>query len=241
MMDPIVFSNMMSVTAIDMVFLPSVGFAALAAFIGITNIMKSFKTGTPGVSAETGSMITAAAQTVIEILKHEKMGQCEANAPRTIGHKMLFYGFFALVATTTFVAIMYWINKLEIGVVSATPLDLTHPVKLLGNAGALLAFVGASIIFKRRVFGDAKQVGTTGYYDSFFGLVIFWTVTTGILSQIFRLMEIATLAFGVYYVHLVCVFALLVYAPYSKFSHMFYRFMALTYSNAAQRAKERVE
>lgn len=238
---PIVFSNMMPVPAIDAVFLPAVGFAAVAAFIGITNIVKSFKTGTPGISAQAGSMIPAAVQTVIGILKHEKMGKCEVNAPRTIAHRMLFYGFLALVATTTFVAIMYWINKLEVGVVAATPLDLTHPVKILGNIGALLAFIGISIIYKRRLTEDTKTVGKTGYYDSFFGTVLFWTVTTGILSEIFRLMETATLAFGVYYVHLVFVFALLAYAPYTKFSHMFYRFMALTYLNATQRAKGRVE
>ncbi len=238
---PIVFSNMMPVHVIDLVFLPTVGLAALAALIGVSNIMKSFKTGTPGVTGQVGSMFPAAVKTVLGILKHEKMAQCEANAPRTIAHQMLFYGFFALLATTTLVAIMYWINKLGIGSVSATPLALAHPVKLLGNAGALLAFIGVSIIYKRRLTGDPKNVGKTGYYDSFFGTVLFWTITTGILAEIFRLIDISPAAFGVYYIHLVLVFTLLVYAPYSKFAHMLYRFMALTYSNAARRSKERVE
>ncbi len=238
---PIVFSNMMPVPAIDVVFLPTVAFAAVAAIIGISNIIKAFKTGTPGAGKISGSPVSAAVAVVLGILKHDKMSKCEANAPRTLAHKLTFYGFLALLATTTAVAIMYWINKLQLGEVAATPLSLSHPVKLLGNAGALITFIGVSIIFKRRLVDDPKNVGATVYYDKFFGGVLFWTVVTGILSEIFRLADIASIAFGVYYLHLVLVFLLLVYAPYSKFAHMFYRFVALMYANMIQRDRARDE
>ena len=231
---PIVFSNMMPVPAIDVVFLPAVAFATFCAIIGITKAWKSFSAHTPGRKPE-GSLVGATIEVVLGILLHKNMFKCEVNGPRTKGHLLTFYGFLALVATTTAVAIMYWINKLGISEVAHTPLPLDHPVKILGNVGALVAFTGIFIIAKRRLTGDPKEVGSIGYYDRFFGGVLFWTINSGILSEIFRLADIAILAFGVYYVHLILVFMLLAYAPFSKFAHMFYRFTALVWAKSARR------
>lgn len=239
-LSPIVFSNMMPVVAIDAVFLPAVGFATLCAIIGIMTAWKSFGANTSGRKPQK-PLVESAIKVIFGILRHEKMVKCDVNAPRTNGHRLLFYGFFALVATTTAVAIMYWINKLGIAEVSSTPLALSHPVKILGNIGALIAFTGISIIAKNRMSGDPKQVGNQGYYDLYFGAVLFWTINTGILSEIFRLMDWAYLAFGVYYIHLVLVFALLAYAPFSKFAHMFYRFTALVWADSASRDATAIE
>jgi quinone-modifying oxidoreductase subunit QmoC len=231
--DPIIFSLMMPVPAIDVVFLPAVGFAAISALIGIMTAWRSF--GATTGRAPTGSIVNALVAVVIGVLRHDKMGECDVNGDRTSAHKMLFYGFLALVVTTTCVALMYWINKLGIGTVAYTPLPLTHPVKILGNIGAILAFSGIFVIVRRRFAGDPKVVGTFSFYDSFFSGTLFWTIFTGIAAEVLRLSGIAILAYGVYYFHLVLVFVLLAYAPYSKFAHMFYRATALVWGRAAQR------
>ncbi|MGK7345867.1 MAG: quinone-interacting membrane-bound oxidoreductase complex subunit QmoC [Candidatus Nitrospinota bacterium M3_3B_026] len=238
-MRPIVYSNMMPVPAIDAVFLPTVGFAALCAIISIMKLWKAMSAGSPGASGSRGSVAAGAIAALAGILKHDKLSKCVTNRPRFTAHLLTMYGFLALLATTTAVAIMYWMNKLHIAEVASTPLSLSHPVKILGNLGAILAVTGVTLIAARRFGPSSEDAGVTGFYDRNFIWILYITIITGVLAEIFRLAGAALLSFGVYYVHLVFVFSLLVYAPFSKFAHFFYRFVALTYAKTVERERER--
>ena len=73
-------------------------------------------------------------------------------------------------------------------------------------------------------FRRFRKPGT--YFDWFLISTLGGVVVTGILSELLRLAHAAAM-YEMYFVHLVLVFALLLYAPYSKFAHLAYRTVAM--------------
>jgi quinone-modifying oxidoreductase subunit QmoC len=67
---------------------------------------------------------------------------------------------------------------------------------------------------------------------------VFLVAFTGLLTQSMRLLEIPFLAYNIYFIHMVFIFFLLWYAPYSKLAHMFYRTLALVYLKMNDRNKK---
>jgi quinone-modifying oxidoreductase subunit QmoC len=59
--------------------------------------------------------------------------------------------------------------------------------------------------------------------------VIIGVAVTGMLLVFLRLADMSALAYINYFLHLTLVFFLLWFMPYSKFAHMVYRFVGLTY------------
>ena len=49
-------------------------------------------------------------------------------------------------------------------------------------------------------------------------------------TEITRFADMKSIAYPTYYIHLVNIYALLVFLPYSKFAHILFRFTALTYA-----------
>jgi quinone-modifying oxidoreductase subunit QmoC len=58
---------------------------------------------------------------------------------------------------------------------------------------------------------------------------MFFVGLTGMLSWLTRYSGVPMVAYVNYFIHLLVVFILLWYMPYSKFAHMIYRTLALTY------------
>jgi quinone-modifying oxidoreductase subunit QmoC len=75
----------------------------------------------------------------------------------------------------------------------------------------------------------------SSFYDWYLLGVIWVVAVTGMLAQVFRLMDCAVAAFSVYYLHLVAVWMLFAYLPWSKLGHFVYRVAALTYVRATGR------
>ena len=116
----------------------------------------------------------------------------------------------------------------------STPLPLDNPVKLLGNFGAAFAFVGTTLLVLRR-FTAPKATGIMTFYDSSFLFNFYLVILTGIGAELARLGEMPVVAYGIYFIHLVTIFYLLAYLPFTKFAHILYRTTAMVYASAAGR------
>ena len=166
---------------------------------------------------------------VEEIVTHKKFSECGAGkTDRKIGHMAVFYSFVILAIVTAIVAGGHWVGKVIPWLKVETPMPLTYPVKVLANVGALALLYGlGSLTLRRRKLNPKYQASS--FYDWYL-LGIIWAVAlSGVLSQVFRLMDAVKPAFCVYYLHLVFVWMLFAYLPWSKLGHFVYRTAALVY------------
>ncbi|MDH3561613.1 MAG: hypothetical protein OEN52_11745, partial [Gammaproteobacteria bacterium] len=77
---------------------------------------------------------------------------------------------------------------------------------------------------------SSGKSGQATAFDWTFLWVLVMTVITGFGAQVLRVFDLAIPAYGIYYVHLVLVFFLLAYMPYTKMGHMLFRVVAMIYA-----------
>jgi quinone-modifying oxidoreductase subunit QmoC len=229
----IVFSAFIPILYIEGIFIAFMALAMLGALGGGVRYWRAMSRQMGGDGA---GPRRALLPTIVTILRHRTFSECASHAPgerrthkghlhRT--HLAVFYGFLGLVVTTTSVGIgIYAFGYL-------TPWPLWHPVKLLGNVSGL-AVIAALAVFTWRRIADGERAGKSTYSDWLFLAILLFTTLTGFLCQALRLADLPRLAYPMYLVHLVLIFFLLVYIPYSKFAHLVYRTTAMLY--AASRA-----
>ena len=174
---------------------------------------------------------------VLRVLKQEKFADCEANHIRYYGHLGIFYGFMLCFITTSIVAGCIWLEILfpQWEEFLLPPWSLVSVVKLLGNVGGVAIVAGCIIVLYNR-YANKEQAGAFTYQDALFTWVVLLVAITGLVTQFVRMVDIAFVAYLVYGLHLVLIFFLLAYLPYSKFIHMVYRFVALVYAESIGRS-----
>lgn len=211
---------------------------AICFGVGIKNMIDGFKRTVPQtfvLGYKKPSLLNAIIDTIkYDVLQHSRFKNC-VDSPeddeRVKGHLLLFYGFLACLIVTSTVAATHWGGKVVtlLAPIGHTPMPLWHPVKVLANIGAVLLLVGLTLLTRRRLNADTSK-SVSNYYDWYL-LGVIWVITlTGIGAEVFRLAGTAPLAFITYYVHLVSVFMLIGYLPWSKLGHLVYRITALIYA-----------
>jgi quinone-modifying oxidoreductase subunit QmoC len=178
--------------------------------------------------------------TIIEFMTHKRFQKCEVTKDRSVSHMFVFFGFVGLAITTTWAIIylygfeIFKIQAFSIFHFGESPYPWYDPMKILGAVSGLVLFAGIlQVIMNRNK--NAEKAGKGSYYDWLFISIIFMIVTTGILSYVLRLADITVLAYPVYFIHLVVVFFLFAYAPFSKMAHMVYRTTALVFAKYSGR------
>ncbi|MGJ3521573.1 quinone-interacting membrane-bound oxidoreductase complex subunit QmoC [Nitratidesulfovibrio sp. D1] len=170
-----------------------------------------------------------------EVVTHSKFKDCGADkSDRKVGHMTLMYAFIILAIVTGVVAVGHWGGKVIPAIEIHTPMPLTFPVKILANIGAVMLLIGLAVLTVRRRALDPMKTGSS-YYDWYLLGVIWVVAVTGVLCELLRLAGIAPVAYSMYYLHLVAVWMLFAYLPWSKLGHLVYRTAALTYVRAMGR------
>ena len=227
----IVFSKFMPILYIEVVFMAAIGLSMVGAALGGVRYWRAMSRSA-GVSSNGHNPRRHIVSTLLDILKHRKFRQCgeePAGTRKTYKghlhktHLAVFWGFMGLVVTTTSVGIgIYAFGYL-------TPWPFWHPVKILGNVSGIVVIAAVTVFLWRRIVDQAKA-GKSTYSDWLFLAILLMTTLTGFLSQWLRLADVSALAYPTYFVHLIFIFFLLVYIPYSKFAHLVYRTVAMLYA-----------
>ena len=220
---------------IDPVFIVVVFFVLFTFYKGVMNLIKELKPdGTTLVLGKQKHWIRCLIDVLFGgIMTHNKFTDCGTDtekSARKIGHMTLFYSFVFLFIVTSFIFVCHWGGRLPwlSFMYIETPLPLYHPIKILALVGMIMMFVGLGYLTVRRKNLD-KSKFVSNYYDWYLLGVIWVVAVTGGLSLFFRLADWVVPAYSVYYLHLISVFMLFFYLPWSKLGHLVYRTAAITY------------
>lgn len=213
---------------IDFLFIPLAALVVLSFILGIkeywADMSKSY--GKP-LSGDINKSIT---DTIVEILSHKRFEKCNVTKDRKISHLLVFYSFIGLAITTSIAVFYLYLLKWE------SPYPQTNIIKIIGNISGIALLIGITMIVSNRIKNKDKA-GIGSYFDWLFIVIVYGVGATGMFAQIFRLLDIAFVAYPMYFAHLVFIFALFAYAPFSKMAHMVYRTTAMVFARHTGRDK----
>lgn len=215
---PLVFGDVVPKWMIYSVFIPAFVFALLAAAVGARRAWVAWGDG----AARSGGLLKGLLGVVPEILGHRRFGSCTAAKPRQAGHLLLMWGFLGALATTALLGVGMDVLGIE------TPLPQLNPVKLLGNASAILLVVGVVWLALNRL-GNTEGAGASRAFDVFFLALVVLLVFSGVGAELGRLYLPAPVALAIYILHLGMVLSLFLTFPFSKFAHALYRTLAMAH------------
>jgi quinone-modifying oxidoreductase subunit QmoC len=177
-------------------------------------------------SANTRSVWSSLVTVVGKIFKHENFDQCTASSSRFLAHVCVFFGFTGLTMVTLWV-ITSGVNPL-IGDDFVYPFAFLSPWKILANLGGLAVLAGCLLMIRDRI-RNSDKASSGSYADWILLSSLLAVLITGFATEIMHYIRLEPHRHIAYFVHLVCVGALLFYLPYSKLAHLLYRTVALIF------------
>jgi len=194
------------------------------SFVGLGRFMKDMKKKFPEAEKKMG-LLKGLIMVFRELSGHRNFDGCEAQKTRKIAHLLVFYGFILLLLVTAY-AIYATVSH-------NYPLSLTNPFKLAGNFASLMLIVGLCIMIWQRLKNKAV-FGSSNYSDWLFLVSLLVLTVSGSLVQAGRFLNWG-IAYHLYFFHLVVVWFVIIYLPYTKFGHILYRSMAMAYAKTIGR------
>ena len=115
------------------------------------------------------------------------------------------------------------------GITDAGPSPEWNPFKILANVSAIAMIVGLGILWGNRSTMESEGKSSATFYDWFLIWMMMGVGVTGIGAELFRLINVSSIGYIIYYLHLVSVMMLFLYMPYTKFAHLVYRTFAMAF------------
>jgi quinone-modifying oxidoreductase subunit QmoC len=152
------------------------------------------------------------------IMKHKDFNSCDEQKSRSLSHFLVFWGFILLLFVTFFAILSTLFFEY--------PLDILNPIKIAGNLGGIMLITGSSLMILNRLI---KRKNLQSSYADWFFLISFWLLSiSGMLVEAARFHE-WSFAYHMYFFHLIMVWIIILYFPYTKFAHFLYRTIALIF------------
>ncbi|OPX20055.1 MAG: hypothetical protein BZ151_05920 [Desulfobacca sp. 4484_104] len=225
---PVVYSKMLKPWPyVDFIFLGAAAYAVAVFAKGVMAYWQDLNVNPWKVRLKENVWL-AVAEVVKDILFHNRFRKCTTYFNRSTSHLLVFLGFVGLFIVTAWASSYEWIFHKE------SPYAITDPIKWLAIPSAISLLWGIWLVIRDRQ-NPPENAGPGSYFDWLLIWVIAAVAVTGALCLVLRWMGLATLAYPTYYLHLVSVFFLFFYAPYTKMAHMVYRATAMIYAKLAER------
>ena len=223
---------------VDMMMLPAAGFAAAVFALGLKRFLADIHQNalaegkTTKEKIEPVGFLMAFIRIIPTILLHRKFSECTDNNDRQIAHQLTMYGFIGLfIVTSVIFVVLYGSYLFPEGPIHG-PWSQLNPIKWLANIAGVSLIIGTILLIKNR---SAKKDQTSTYFDWYLVYLAFGLGVTGMGAELTRLADWAFVTFLVYYIHLMLVWVLFAYLPFSKLAHLVYRTVAMTYNEYAGR------
>lgn len=217
---------------VDIIMIPTFFFAVAVFALGLkrfladihANALAEGKTNQQKIDPV--GFVQALIRVVPTIAKHNRFSECGENKERATAHMMVLYGFIGLFIVTNCFFVAEWVFHIE------GPYSQINPIKWLGNIGGIALLIGGGLMIAKRL-GQKEQ--TTSYKDWYLLGLVMLLGGTGLLTEMLRLGHMYGLSAFVYFLHLIFIWALFAYTPFSKLAHLVYRTVAMTYQEYSGR------
>ncbi|THB78140.1 MAG: heterodisulfide reductase [Desulfobacteraceae bacterium] len=217
---------------VDMTFVPTAIFVVAVFFLSlkkfITDIHENamLEGKTDKTSIDYKELFQALLRVVPIILKHQKFNECTTNKDRATPHMMVLYSFIGLFIVTSIGFVLLYIFH------APGPYSQLNPLKWLANISGVALVIGSGLMIKNRMANEEQK---TAYKDWYILWVVFGLGATGMLTEMARLAHLAGISYFFYFLHLIAIWNLFLFLPFSKMAHLVYRTTAMTYAEYSNR------
>lgn len=205
--------------------------AGILAFLLITNVFNMWLKiiiKDKSVKVPVTSYITEGFSLVWNFLTQKRFSKCDG--PRTYWFIHLFLMLSYVMLFTMIVFFLFWFQ-------TDTVYPIWHPQRLLGYISTIGLFVGIVYFINNRFKKMKENSKYSHYTDWTFLVLLLLTTSTGILMHFFRIYGMPAATYITYLIHLMVLVPMLtIEVPFSKWSHLAYRPVAIYFANLKKSA-----